>query len=127
MKNGSSNVWIGEAWKCCPPPGVVAVASLDRAQTSHLQEIVFLSACLRGVITGNGSNQMHVVLDLTISTLEAGLVQWMVVSAPTALAETSKSRRPWHHCTEALLVKSLSRSFDSAVSVNNGLKQGLRS
>ena len=70
-------------------------------------------------------NQMQVVLDLTVSTLEAGLVQWMVVSATTALAEISKPRHPWHHCTDAFLVTSLSRSFDSVVSVNNGLKQSL--
>jgi hypothetical protein len=40
MKNGSSNVRLGETWKSCPPPGVVAVAGLDQSQTSHLQEIV---------------------------------------------------------------------------------------
>ena len=74
---------------------------------------------------GNGLNQMQVVLDLTVSTIEAGLVQWTVVSATKALAETSKPRHPWHHCTDASLVTFLSRSFDSVVSVNNGLKQGL--
>ena len=66
---------LGEAWKGSPPLGVVAVVGLDQAKTSHLQEIVAFEACLLGVVTGNGSNQMQVVLNLSVPTLEAGLVQ----------------------------------------------------
>ena len=31
MKDGSPNVRLGEAWKVCPPVGVIAVASLYQA------------------------------------------------------------------------------------------------
>ena len=75
MKNGSPDVWLGEAWKGCPPLRFLAFVSLDQAETSHLQEVVAFEACLLGVMKGNGSNQMQVVLNLSVPTLEAGLVQ----------------------------------------------------
>ena len=36
MKDGSSDVQLGEAWKVCPTQCVVAVASLDQPQKSYL-------------------------------------------------------------------------------------------
>ena len=38
-------------------------------------------------MTGNGLNQMQVVLNLTVPTLEAGLGQWMVVSCISSLGK----------------------------------------
>ena len=77
MKNGSPDVRLGEAWKGCPPLRLIAVVCLDQAKTSHLQEIVAFEACLLGVVMGNGSNQMQVVLNLSVPTLELVLVQGM--------------------------------------------------
>ena len=77
MKNGSPDVRLGEALKGCPPLRLLAVVCLDQAETSHLQEIVAFEACLLGVMKGNWSNQMQVVLNLSVPTLELVLVQGM--------------------------------------------------
>ena len=66
---------LGEAWKGCPPLRLIAVVSLDQAEAPHLQEIVAFEACLLGVMKGNRSNQMQVVLNLSVPMFEAGLVQ----------------------------------------------------
>ena len=66
---------LAKLGKGAPPLRLIAAVCLDQAETSHLQEIVAFEACLLGVVTGNGSNQMQVVLNLSVPTLEAGLVQ----------------------------------------------------
>ena len=66
-------------------------------------------------MTGNGLNQMQVVLNLTVPTLEAGLVQWMVVSCISSLGR------------EKQVKTSVPSPNFSVLRVNNSLKQGLRS
>ena len=66
-------------------------------------------------MTGNGLNQMQVVLNLTVPTLEAGLVQWMVVSCISSLGR------------ERQATASVPPLNISVLRVNNSLKQGLRS
>ena len=87
----------------------------DQALTSHLQEIVAFEACPLGVMTSSGSNQMQVVLNLWVPTLEAILVQWMVVSCISSLGRDKQA-------TASVPPLNL-----SALRVNNSLKQGLRS
>ena len=64
-------------------------------------------------MTGNGSNQMQVVLNLTVPILEAGFVQSMVVSFISSLGREKQAKAS---------VPSLNFS---ALRVNNGLKQRL--
>ena len=66
-------------------------------------------------MTGNGSNQMQVVLNLTVPSLEAGLDQWMVVSCISSLGR------------EKQVNTSVPSPNFSVLRVNNSLKQGLRS
>ena len=42
-------------------------------------------------MTGNGLNQMQDVLNLTVPTLDAGCVQWMVVSCISSLGREKQA------------------------------------
>ena len=64
-------------------------------------------------MTGNGSNQMQVVLNLTVPILEAGFVQSIVVSCISSLGREKQAKAS---------VPSLNFS---ALRVNNSLKQRL--
>ena len=66
-------------------------------------------------MTGNGPNQMQVVLNLTVPTLEVGLVQWMVVSCISSLGREKQA------------TASVPPLNFSVQRVDNSLKQGLRS
>ena len=60
-----------------PQLGLVAVVDLDEAKTAHMEKIVALYACLLGVITGFGSNQMQVVLNLMVPIPKALSKGWL--------------------------------------------------
>ena len=64
-------------------------------------------------MTGNGSNQMQVVLNLTVPILETGFVQSMVVIYISSLGREKQAK-----------VSVPSLNF-SALRVKNSLKQGL--
>ena len=99
---------FGIARECRSSLGLESARSLDQPKTTHLEQIIVFKTCLAGVVTCNGTNKMQVVLDLTVPTPEALLVQMKLVEVissvgrggpPMASVPTRKCRGLSKTCT----------------------------
>ena len=57
-----------------------AVARFDQPEITHLEKIIVILTCLLGVMSCDGTNQVQVVLDLSVPMPDAVLDQGMLFS-----------------------------------------------
>ena len=57
-----------------------SVGGINQSEVTHLEKILVILACLQGVMLCDGTNQVQVVLDLSVPMPDAVLDQGMLFS-----------------------------------------------
>ena len=67
------------------------IGRFNQSKAAHLKQVIVILACLLGVMPGDGSHQVQVVLNLLVSMPDAVLVQRMHVMCFSSHGIASKA------------------------------------